>query len=67
MDNTVDIISGISPTDRAGENEVFSEIDSCKVSCDLNLRDNCQTNLETDDTLILCTLISVQVGTVFLN
>ena len=40
MDNTVYIVSGGSPNDRAGESEGFSEVDSCEGSCDFNLWDN---------------------------
>ena len=39
MDNTVIIISGGSPNDRAGEGEVFSYVDSSESSCDINLWD----------------------------
>ena len=45
MDNTVVIVSGVSPDDRAGESEVFSEVDSGKSSCDFNLWDNWTNNL----------------------
>ena len=50
MDNTVVIVSGVSPNDRAGESEVFSEVDSCESSCDFNLWDNWTNNLETGNT-----------------
>ena len=51
MDNTVVIDSGISPNDRAGESEVFSDVDSCESSCDLKLWDNWINNLETGNTI----------------
>ena len=54
MDNTVVIISGVSPNNRAGESEVFPNVDSCEGSRDFNLWDNCRTNLKTGKTLILC-------------
>ena len=51
MDNTVYIVSGGSPNDRAGESEVFSEVDSCDGRCDVNLWDNWTNNLETKNTI----------------
>ena len=72
MGNTVVIVSGVSPDDRAGESEVFSEVNSCDGRCDVNLWDNWTNNfwkqrtpynaMQTDLFYYLYT-IYIQVGT----